>query len=68
MNQVMVKEGIGERMDDRVDEGCTEGIDERVAEVVGEACGDGVEDVAGWLVDEAIRCLCGCRAERGEIV
>ena len=68
VSQLMVMEGIGERIDDRINEGCTEGIDESVGEVVGEVCGDGVEDVVSWHVDEAIRYLCACRAERGEMV
>ena len=34
VSQVMVREGI----DDRIDEGCVEGIDERGGEVVGEVC------------------------------
>ena len=68
VSQLIVMEGIGERIDDRINEGCTEGIDESVGEVVGEVCGDGVEDVVSWHVDEAIRYLCACRAERGEMV
>ena len=68
VSQVMVMKVISERIDDSMDEGCTEGIDKRVGEVVGEVCGDEVEDEVGWYVDEAIRCLCGCRAERGEMV
>ena len=68
LSQVMVREGIDERIDDRINEGCAEEIDERGGEVAGEVCGDAVEDVVGWHADEAIRCLCACRAERGEIV
>ena len=50
----MGREGINERIDDRIDECCAKGINERGGEVVGEVCGDGVEDIVRRHVDEAI--------------
>lgn len=64
VNRVMFGEGI----DDRIDEGCAEGIDKQAGEVVSEVGGDGVEGVVGLPVDEAIRCFCAFRPERGEMV
>lgn len=68
MSPVMVREGIGERVDDRINEGCAEGIEEGIGEVIAEVCGDGVEEVVGLPGDEVIRCLCACRVERSEMV